>query len=362
MVFKKILVHVYTDSYPFGFGEFVRGTLFLIQYANKNNMIVRFNIANHSMSEYLIVDAYDITGVQPKIYTDLTTLTNDLHEFKSTTVPLLAISTNIGIRANEIDPETAIEFNKRIRFTEYIYEAVTRRLTSDLMNMYRLPDITDDYVVINMYLLDTHLDRTDIQSLSSQIRTCIDLSKTNIVISNNEYIRNTLNEYLGGYRVLLSEPSEIVSSLENSIINFIIVSKSKKIYTFSEYSSNQKNASCTICEARKLLIPRSSTEEPPGETPIKLPDISISPEENATLELTYRDLNVIDAIVPDEQSFNYADIAVRPDYIPSMPSAVSVQNLKLSRSSQVASQLGPTLSRGPESYPPSVQGHRRGGR
>jgi sugar lactone lactonase YvrE len=66
--------------------------------------------------------------------------------------------------------------------------------------------------------------------------------------------------------------------------------------------------------------------------------------------------------VPVDMSFNYADIALTPVYSDGAQPIVSVQNLNVSRSMGAAGQLGPTLSRAAGSGPPSIQGHRRGGR
>jgi hypothetical protein len=65
---------------------------------------------------------------------------------------------------------------------------------------------------------------------------------------------------------------------------------------------------------------------------------------------------------PESISFNYADIALTPVYSQNKSTTVPSQNLNLSRSSGVAGQLGPTLSRNPGSFPPSIQGYQRGNR
>jgi hypothetical protein len=257
MVFKKTIVHLYTNQYPFSFGEFVRGTLFLIQYANKNEMIVKLNIANHSISEYLIIDNYDTRGNHTKVYYDginLNMLMDDLHEFKTNTAPFIVITTNTGIHKNEIDKLSIIEFNKLISFTPYINDMVNARLTSDLINSRVPPQITDSYNVINMYLANTNLNRSEIQSLSTQIQNSIDLSKTSIVIASNEYIRNTLTEFLGGYHVPLSRSIDSIPVLASNIVDFLITSKSKKIYTFSEYNSKQKKVTYDLRESTSLSI------------------------------------------------------------------------------------------------------------
>lgn len=254
MVFRKTIVHVYTSQNQFSFGEFVRGTLFLLSYANKNNMILQLNLEEHAMSTYIDVNNFDHGEVIPKIYyddKDTPRLIDDLTNFKEDSLPLIAIRTNIGIHKNEIDPLSILQFNKLITFTKSIEDNVALRLSSDLINSRVLPSITDSYNVINMYLADTRLDRNQIQSLSTQIRNSIDLSKTSIVIAT-EYIRRTLTGFLGGLHVPLSTSSPQLSSLEDSIIDFIIASKAKKIYTFTEYNAKLKKVTYDVRESTSL--------------------------------------------------------------------------------------------------------------
>lgn len=255
MVFAKTILHIYTDQYPFTFPEFVRGTLFLMNYANKNNMVVKCNIVNHSISEYVMIDNFEAVGYTPKVYydtRDLALLTEALHNFKNDTVPIFAVTTNMGINKNDVDMVSAIQLNNMISYTEFINNSVEARLASDLINSVVPPSITQPYNVVNMYLADTRLDRAQIQSLSTQIGRSINLSKNTIVISSSEYIRTTLTEFLGGYRVPLSSPSQPVPVLADTIIDYIIITKSKKIFTFTEYNAKMKKVSYDVRESTTL--------------------------------------------------------------------------------------------------------------
>ena len=255
MVFAKTILHIYTDQYPFGFPEFVRGTLFLMNYANKNNMVVKLNIVNHSISEYVMIDNFDAVGYTPMVYydtRDLSLLTDALYAFKNDTVPIFAVTTNMGIHKNEVDMVSAIQFNNMITYTPFINDAVNARLSSDLINQMVPPSITQPYNVVNMYLADTRLDRAQIQNLSMQIGRSIDLTKNTIVISSSEYIRRTIPEFLGGLRVPLSVPSVPVPVLADSIIDYIIVTRSKKIYTFTEYNAKMKKVTYNVRESTSL--------------------------------------------------------------------------------------------------------------
>lgn len=257
MSFRKTIIHVYTNHYPFSFPEFVRGTLFLLNFANKNSMNVRLNIVNHAISDYVLVENYDIQDLHAPVYYEgkhLSQLIDALMEFKNSSSAVLGVTTNIGIHKNEIDAVCSVKFNSLISFTPQIQEAVRSRLTSDIFNGYRVPSITDSYNVINMYLADNRLDRAQIQSLSTQIRNSIDTSTSSIVISSSEYIRNTLSGFLGGYHVSLSVAGSPRSPLEDSIIDFLIISKSRRIYTFSEYNARLKRAAYNVRETTSLSV------------------------------------------------------------------------------------------------------------
>jgi hypothetical protein len=253
---KKTLVYVYSDRHPFSFGEFVSGVLFLLHYANKNRMGVRINIENTPLSDYLIVENYKIPpGFQTKLYyndKDSKLLADNLQIFKGNSDSIILITTNSAVHRNEIDSLCMLEFHKLIQFSPEVYEFVNARLRSDLINPVVPPQITDQYNVINMYLANTNLNRSEIQSLSAQIHNTLDLSMTSIIIASNDYIRNTLTEFLGGYHVPLSTRINTLSVLESNIVDFIIVSKSKKIYTFSEYNSKHKKASYDLRESTSL--------------------------------------------------------------------------------------------------------------
>jgi sugar lactone lactonase YvrE len=76
------------------------------------------------------------------------------------------------------------------------------------------------------------------------------------------------------------------------------------------------------------------------------------------------ELLLASGIVPQDQiqeSFNYADIAV-PLGIAPQNKVIQAQALGVSRSSETAGNLGPTLSRAAGPQPPPIQGHQRGSR
>jgi len=253
---KKTIVYVYTNKYPFSFGEFVRGLLYVLNFALKNRLVVRVNLENTALMNYLIVDNYRLPPEsQPKVYynnSDTKVLMDDLIAFKDSIDPILLVTTDAAVHRNEIDSLAMLEFNKLIQFVPTMYSMVNDRLKRDLINSVVPPSYTDDYSVLNMYLKDCSLNRLQVSSLADQVRSTLNQKTNYIVISNSSFIRTTLTEFLGGFHVLGTTVVDSMDSLESSIVDFILVSRSKKIYTFSEYNSKVRKAEYNVQESTSL--------------------------------------------------------------------------------------------------------------
>jgi len=253
---KKTIVYVYTNKYPFSFGEFVRGLLYVLNFALKNRLVVRVNLENTALMNYLIVDNYRLPPEsQPKVYynnSDTKVLMDDLIAFKDSIHPILLVTTDAAVHRNEIDSLAMLEFNKLIQFVPTMYSMVNDRLKRDLINSVVPPSYTDDYSVLNMYLKDCSLNRLQVSSLADQVRSTLNQKTNYIVISNSSFIRTTLTEFLGGFHVLGTTVVDSMDSLESSIVDFILVSRSKKIYTFSEYNSKVRKAEYNVQESTSL--------------------------------------------------------------------------------------------------------------
>lgn len=253
---KKTIVYVYTNNYPFSFGEFVRGVLYVLNFALKNRLVVRLNIENTALMNYLIVDNYVIPPqAQTKVYYNhcgTKVLMDDLIAFKDSVNPFILVTTDAAVHRNEIDSLAMLEFNKLIQFVPMMYSMVNERLKRDLINSLVPPSYTDDYSVLNMYLNDVSLNRLEVSSLAQQVRSTLNQRTNYIVISNSCFIRKTLTEFLGGFHVLGDTIVDSMDDLESSIVDFILVSRSKKIYTFSQYNSKAKKAEYKVQESTSL--------------------------------------------------------------------------------------------------------------
>ena len=187
MVFKKTIVHIYSDTYPFSFGEFVRGTFYLLSFAiNYPNIQVQVNIENHAMAPYVNVNNYVLPkSVNPQVYysdRNVVQIKNDLAEFVKGSYPIMYVTTNMEIPRSEVTPQCVLQFSRLVGFTSLATDAVTLRLKKDLLNVVKIPVLTEPYNVIYMFLQNSTLSRSDIQSLASQIQLSANLKHRHYTI------------------------------------------------------------------------------------------------------------------------------------------------------------------------------------
>jgi hypothetical protein len=278
MGFTKTIIQFYSDKFRFNFGDFVTGTLSLIQYGIDNNIDIRLNIADSYLSDYIDVTDTDMCEYPTKVYstdTDLSLLYDDLQEFKSGTAALLVVSTNWIIHSSRVTDFAILEFKKLVKFKPALYSEARRRLTTQLLNI-NLPH-TDP--TINLLVPETHkcirdprihshpapvvplatdysiiyVDVPDQMSynyldtirLSETIRNSLHLDRNIMLISSDKELSNRLSELLEVNYVpeLIVNTYDASGSLDSltwepvdEIINFIIYMNSKKIYVFSEQS------------------------------------------------------------------------------------------------------------------------------
>ena len=85
MPITKTIVHVYCGKEPFGFNDFIRGTLRLLNFAIDNNILLKINIAGSEFHEYVSVNNY-IYLSPPQVFfnhLDQANLITDLSAFKN---------------------------------------------------------------------------------------------------------------------------------------------------------------------------------------------------------------------------------------------------------------------------------------
>ena len=251
MVFRKAIVQVYSGNEPFGFDDFVRGTLRLFNYAIDHNIDVKINVAGSEFQPYMIVNnyLYDKTSIKPKFYymkSDEQSLVSDLDNFIASSEPIFVVTSNVSIDRNDVYNLSYVGFDTLVRFRETLYLAAEQKIKANLLFRANPDNLLYGYSIIYVhrdefrYLITTR----ELASLASQIRRSLDMNRDIMVFSNSIQFRTILSQYIemnsgAVQRVDDSTidigPAESIPNIDDLMIDFIILLKAKKIYRFSDF-------------------------------------------------------------------------------------------------------------------------------
>jgi sugar lactone lactonase YvrE len=250
MVFRKAIIQVFSGNEPFGFHEFVKGTLRLFNYAVDNDIDVKLNVSGAEFEQYLILNnyAYDSNRIKPRVYymeVDQENLIKDLDEFMKTSEPIFVVSSNVWLDRNDIYNLSYVGFDKIVRYKDYLYEEAEEKVRANLLYRRNSDNLLYGYSIIYIDRNDIHFKLTTrmVASIATQIRTCLDMNRDMMVFSNSIQFRKILSEYIemnsGAVKTIDDSdmdisPSDATPTVHEMIIDFIILLKSKKIYRFSD--------------------------------------------------------------------------------------------------------------------------------
>lgn len=252
MSLRKTIIQVYSGNETFGFNDFVRGTLRLLNYAIDRNIDVKLNIHGAEFEPYMIVNnyGYDTLTITPRVYymnIDQTLLIKDLDDFMIRPDPVFVLTSNVWIERCDIYNMSFLRFHTLVRFKDTLYSAAAQKVASNLL--YRRGSISDNllygYTIIYVNKDDIHFKSTarNISSLANQIRKTIDLNKDTMVFSNSIQLRKILSQYIemNSAAVQTIDDSNIdisvvesIPTVRDIIIDYIILMKSKKIFRFTD--------------------------------------------------------------------------------------------------------------------------------
>jgi len=250
MVFRKSIIQVYSGNEPFGFDDFVKGTLRLLNYAIDHNIDVKINVSGSEFEPYMIVNNYnyDKVNTTPKVYymqADQQTLIQDLDNFVASAEPVIVLTSNVWFDRNDIYNLSYVGFNTLVRFRETLYTTAEQKVKDNLLFRANPDNLLYGYSIIYvhrdefLYLMTTR----EIASLANQIRRSLDLNKDTMVFSNSIQFRTILSQYIEMNSAAVQSvddsnidigPTESIPNIEDLMIDFIILLKAKKIYRFSD--------------------------------------------------------------------------------------------------------------------------------
>jgi hypothetical protein len=232
---KKSIIHVL--DYSNGFGDYLRGSIFLAQCAKFFDINLKLDVSKHNISNCIENDN-KTHNINPQIhsffYVDDNTYSNKIelilliNNFKKSNNTHLYITTNLNYNINIVTRDIQNFINSRFKFKNFYYGEVKKLFTLTNYNVLHIrcnDDCFDGYF-------------NDI-SLISKIKN-LQLNKNTIVISNNYSLKQKLNKLFGFYfidskAVHTANTSNNSNDLYTTIIEYIILSKSSQTYCFSYY-------------------------------------------------------------------------------------------------------------------------------
>jgi len=251
MVFRKAIIHVYSGNEPFGFDDFIKGTLRLFNYAIDHNIDVKINIAGSNFEEYMIVNnyPYDSTHIIPKVYymdVDQETLRKDLDEFMTNSEAIYVLTSNVWLDRNDIYNLSYVGFDSIVRYKDELYEDAEQKVRENLLYRPQSDNLIYGYSIIYIHH-DSNFKMTarHIASLANQIRRSLDFNKDMMLFSNSIQFRLILSEYIEMNSAAVQPiddsnidigPTSSIPSVHDMLIDFIILLKAKKIYRFSDFA------------------------------------------------------------------------------------------------------------------------------
>jgi sugar lactone lactonase YvrE len=250
MVFRKAIVQIYSGNEPFGFNDFIRGTLRLFNYTIDHDIDLKVNISGSEFEPYVLIKNfnYDSNNTVPRIYymeTDQELLIKELDAFMNTSDPFFYLSSNVWLDRSVIYNNSYINLNAIIRYKDDLYTAAQAKVLASLLYRPQSDNLVYGYniIYINSSIIKSNTKARHIASIASQIRTSLDLNKDSMVFSDSVSLSKILSQYIemNSAAVQRIDDSDIeigplgnFPTIRDIIIDFIILMKSKKIYRFSD--------------------------------------------------------------------------------------------------------------------------------
>jgi sugar lactone lactonase YvrE len=246
MVLKKTIIQVYSGNETFGFEDFVGGTLRLLNFAIDTNINLRLNIVGSEFEEYLLVDNYnyDTNGILPRIFynNQRSLLDTYLFDFINNSESLLIITSSVALERNDIYGNSFRMFQKLVNYNPSVIAEVKTRLRANLLNTNTNDNLINGYSVIYVEKDPTilRLTQNHISSLANQIKGSINLNRDITLVSNSIQLAKILISYIKTGVITTSGEVEMDTGIIESfpspyetIINFLLLLNSKKIYRFT---------------------------------------------------------------------------------------------------------------------------------
>lgn len=243
MPITKTIVHVYRGKEPFGFNDFIRGTLRLLNFANDNNIDVKVNIVGSDFESYVTVNNYTYTSTSiPHIFfndVDQNNIITNLLEFKNNSETEYVITSNVWIDRKDIYSLSYVKLYSLVGIPGPLQKEASQRV---LLNLLRNYNCNHRYSVIyiNPSIINTRITLQTLYSISSQIKKNIQMHRNLIIYSDNKEFSVILTDYIR--RNIVTQNDQDVDfdrsynliSVRDTVIDYIILRDAEIIYKFGD--------------------------------------------------------------------------------------------------------------------------------
>lgn len=238
---RKTIIQVYRGKEPFGFNDFIRGTLRLLNFANDNNMDVKVNIAGCEFESYLTVNNYSYRSTPQIFFSDVdqTNIITSLTAFKNGNELDCVVTSNVWIDRKDIHSLSYVKLHSLVGIPEALQEEARQHVISNLLRNYKC-NYGYSVIYINPSVIHTRITLQTLYSISSQIKKNIKMYKNLFIYSDNKEFSNILTDYI--QRNLATQNDEDVDfdrsynlvTVRESIIDYIILRDAEFIYKFGD--------------------------------------------------------------------------------------------------------------------------------
>lgn len=232
---KKTIVHVFNSQYRNGFGDFLRGSIGLAQFAKHFKISFKIIITDHPIKQCLYESPNETIPTE-KIHilysenasTDLTMsyyMYSLLIQFMKTEQDTIYITTNLWYNNKLLTSDIKEYINSVFRFKDVYYDDIKKL---------NLPP----YNVLHVRCLDHQFEgEVNCDSALNEIIK-LQLDKNTIILSNNFLLKQKIHK-LFGYSYINSSAVHTANAtsheLYSSIQDYLILSKSMSTYCLSYY-------------------------------------------------------------------------------------------------------------------------------
>ena len=262
---RKTLVNVYLDK-TFGYGDYVRGCIYLAQLSAENGLDFEFDVSQHPICFFMVSDkGSENTEVLRVFHGEMSAEVwkQKLDDFAASDETRLRVSTNFFYDNSKITKDLKGAVNSKLQIRPEYYRKVDELLPLSRYNVLHVRCSDENGIDLPRIVQSTRM---------------LQLPKNTVVLSSDFNTKKKLQEMFG-FHMCETRPAHTaystnVAELESVLIDYIILSRSASTYCFSFYGhgsgfseqcSMLHDVAYTVCsletgeERRNELVARKQT-------------------------------------------------------------------------------------------------------